>query len=145
MTAALDFFNHRTYDDPVVDLLVQVTCHALHVNLYILQNHEGNIQILRNSGGLCCKDIYLRFHHNNLHPLGNHYDSIVTGVQHNASNLELLSDVAVNEAEKLKQPTIDDDQEVIVLYEDEDYYDVIPPTNKKSPEGNNNDEPEAPS
>ena len=145
MTAALDFFNHRTYDDPVVDLLVQVTCHALHVNLYILQNHEGNIQILRNSGGLCCKDIYLRFHHNNLHPLGNHYDSIVTGVQHNASNLELLSDVAVNEAEKLKQPTIDDDQEVIVLYEDEDYYDVIPPSNKKSPEGNNNDEPEAPS
>ena len=54
VTDVLDFFENRSYTDPVVDLLVQVTCDALHVNLYILQKHNGYIQLLHNSGGECC-------------------------------------------------------------------------------------------
>ena len=41
--------------------------------------------------------IYLKFTHNNLHSQGNHYDSIVNGQKLYTNNLELLSEVAVNE------------------------------------------------
>ena len=51
VTEALDFFENRSYTDPVVDLLVQVTCDALHVNLYIYQKMGEKIQILCNFGG----------------------------------------------------------------------------------------------
>ena len=129
ITEVLDFFENRSYTNPVVDALVQVTCDALHVNLNILQNHNGHIQMLRNSGGKSCKDIYLKFTHNNLHSQGNHYDSIVNGQQLDTNNLELLSEVAVNEVPKSKEmtqvhqpdiPICNDNEEVIILYEDED-------------------------
>ena len=143
VTEALDFFENRSYTDPVVDLLVQVICDALHVNLYILQNHNGYIQILCNSGGQSCKDIYLKFTHKNLHSQGNHYDSLVNGQQPHTNNLELLSEVAINQVLKHKQSTqfhqtyipthqdSEDNQEVIILYEDEDYFDIIPPLKNK--------------
>ena len=140
ITEASDFIENRSYTDPVVDLLMQVTCDALHVNLYILQNHNGYIQLLCNSGGQCCKDIYLKFTHNNLHSQGNQYDSIVNGQLPDTNNLELLSEVAVNEVAKSKEmtqvhltdiPICDGDEKVIILYEDEDYFDIIPPPKKK--------------
>ena len=96
VTQALDFFENREYTNSIVDLLVQVTCHALHVNIYIYQNHNGKIQVLHNFGGQCCKDIYLKFIHNNLHSQGNHYDAIVNCTEFATDNLELLSEVALN-------------------------------------------------
>ena len=137
----LDFFENRSYTNPVVDVLVQVTCDALHVNLNILQNHNGHTQMLCNSGGKPCKDIYLKFTHNNLYSQGNHYDSIVNGQKLHTNNLELLSEVAVNELPKSKEmtqvhqpdiPICNDDQEVIILYEDEDFFDIIPPLKKRT-------------
>ena len=92
--------------------------------------------------GKSCKDIYLKFTHNNLHSQGNHYDSIVNGQQPHTNNLELLSEVAVNEVVKHQRnhtmvskpdiPTGDDYEEVITLCEDEDYFDIIPPLKKKT-------------
>ena len=91
-----------------------------------------------------CKNIYLKFTHNNLHSQGNHYDSIVNGQQPQTNNLELLSEVAVNEVLKHKQITqfqqsyipthhdLEDNEEVILLYEDKDYFDIIPPPKKKT-------------
>ena len=85
--------------------------------------------------------MYLKFTHNNLHSQGNHYDSIVDGQQLDTNNLELLSEVAVNEVAKSKEmtqvhqpdiPICNDDEEVIILYEDEDYFDIIPPLKKKT-------------
>ena len=84
--------------------------------------------------------IYVKFTYNNLHLQGNHYDSIVNGQQPDTKNLELLSEVAVNEVVKFKEMTqvhqkdilTYEDDEVITLYEDEDYFDIIPPPKKKT-------------
>ena len=85
--------------------------------------------------------IYLKFTHNNLHLQRNYYGSIVNGQQPHINNLELLSEVAVNEVVKHQEITQfqqtyiltgDDYEEVIILYEDEDYFDIIPPLKKKT-------------
>ena len=73
-------------------------------------------------GGQSCKDIYLKFTHNNLHSQGNNYDSIVNGQQPHTNNLELLSEVTVNKV--VKHQEITQFQETYILTGD-DYEEVI--------------------
>ena len=74
---AMDFFEKRNFTLDVVDLLIKVTTDALGVDLHIYQKHEGFIQCIKTTGGLACKPVHLKFTHNNVSSLGNHYDAIV--------------------------------------------------------------------
>ena len=86
----MDFFHTRNYNKDVVDLLVQVSADALGLDVHIFQNNKGKIQMLKYSGGLASKPVYLKFTHNDLHPVGNHYDAVTLS----DTNLRLLSAVA---------------------------------------------------
>ena len=76
LNEVMDFFNSRNYNNDVVDLLVTITADALGLGFYIYQNNRGKIQVLKFSGGLISKPVYLKFTHD-LKPIGNHYDSII--------------------------------------------------------------------
>ena len=58
---AMDFFQNRNYNKDIVDLLVTVTADVLGMDLYIYQNNQGKIQVLKYSGGPRSKPIYLKF------------------------------------------------------------------------------------
>ena len=77
LNEAIDFFNSRNYNNDVVDLLVTITADALGLDLYIYQNNRGKIQVLKYSGSPISKPVYLKFTHDDLKPIGNHYDSII--------------------------------------------------------------------
>ena len=74
---AMDFFNNRDFTVDVVDLLIKVACDALFLDLFIYQRHEGYVQRVKTSGGQACREIHVKFTHNNISSLGNHYDAIV--------------------------------------------------------------------
>ena len=74
---AVDFFQNRNYNKDIVDLLVTITADALGLDLYIYQNNQGKIQVLVYSGGTISKSVYLKFTHNDLNPVENHYDAII--------------------------------------------------------------------
>ena len=92
ITQALDFFENHTYTDDIVDILVRVTCDSLKLNINIYQQNEDLLQCIPMKTEQPAKDIYLKFTHNNLNPLGNHYDAIIKSP--NPVNLKLLSQVA---------------------------------------------------
>ena len=77
VTEAMYFFNSRNFNQNIVDVLVKVTADALGVNLFIYQRNRDKVQVLKYSGGLACKPVYINFTHNNLHPQGNHYEAIL--------------------------------------------------------------------
>ena len=52
----------------IVDILVTITADALGLDLYIYQNNQGKIQVLKYSGGPISKAIYLKFTHNEFEP-----------------------------------------------------------------------------
>ena len=68
---------------------------ALGINIYIFQNSDGQILRVRSLGGLACKDIFVKFTHNPIHNLGNHYDAIL--MKPDFQNLDLLLNAAVSE------------------------------------------------
>ena len=74
----LDFYSGQNYTKNVVDLIVKLASDALGINIYIFQNSNGQILRVRSLGGLACKDVFVKFTHNPIHNLGNHYDAIVT-------------------------------------------------------------------
>ena len=74
---AVDFFQNRNYNKGIADLLVTITANVLGLDLYIYQNNQGKIQVLKYSGGPISKPIYLKFTHNDLNPVENHYGAII--------------------------------------------------------------------
>ena len=73
----MDFFQNRKYNKDIANLLVTITADVLGLDLSIYQNNQGKIPILKYSGGLISKPIYLKFTHNDLNPVENHYDVII--------------------------------------------------------------------
>ena len=82
---ALDFFRSGNFNVSVVDLLMQITCDALKLHLFIYQHHEKHIQVLsfrqqdaEHSRHIAASErvVRVRFTHDNLNTGENHYDAI---------------------------------------------------------------------
>ena len=82
---ALDFFRSGRFNVDVVDLLMQITCDALKLHLFIYQQNRNQIQVLsfHQQGAehatriaISERVICVRFTHDNIHSGGNHYDAI---------------------------------------------------------------------
>ena len=91
----LDFYSGRNYTKNVVDLIVKLASDALGINIYIFENSDGQILRVRSLWGLACKDVFVKFTHNPIHNLGNHYDAIL--MKPDFQNLDLLLNAAVSE------------------------------------------------
>ena len=85
MSELMDLFESRDFTRDIVDLIMQIAADALGLNIYIYQENilpnrqiwYGRImhtEIIKMPGGQPCKDVYLKFTHNNIHPQGNHYE-----------------------------------------------------------------------
>ena len=94
----LDFYLGRNYTKNVVDLIVKLASDALRINIYIFENSDGQILRIRSLGGLECKDVFVKFTHNPIHNLGNHYDSILIkpDFQLNAAVSEITEQKSAN-------------------------------------------------
>ena len=87
MSELIDFFNSRDFTCDVVDLIIQIAADALGLNIYIyqeniLQNEENSTEesrteVIKMSGGQLCKDVYMKFIHNNINVQGNHYEPLL--------------------------------------------------------------------
>ena len=91
----LDFCLSQNYTKNVVGLIVKLASDVLGINIYIFQNSDGQILRVRSLGGLACKDVFVKFTHNPIHNLGNHYDAIL--MKPDFQNLDLLLNAAVSE------------------------------------------------
>ena len=91
----LDFYLGRNYIKNVVDMIVKLASDALGINIYIFENSDGQILRVRSLGGLACKDVFIKFTHNPICNLGNHYDAILMKLDF--QNLDLLLNAAVRE------------------------------------------------
>ena len=87
VTDALNFFHTCHFNSDVVDLLMQITCDALKLHLFIYQQHDNHVQVLKFTGNDSLNPTFIhplervvriRFTHNNIHSGGNHYDAITT-------------------------------------------------------------------
>ena len=91
----LDFYSGKNYMKNVVNWIVKLASDALGINIYIYENSDGQIPRVRNMGGLACKDVFVKFTHNPIHNLGNHYNAIL--MKPDFHNLDLLLNTAVSE------------------------------------------------
>ena len=73
----LDFYLGRNYTKNVVDFIGKLASDALGINIYIVENSDGQILRVRSLRGLACKDVFVKFTHNPIHNLWNHYDAIL--------------------------------------------------------------------
>ena len=105
---AMDFFQNRNYNKDIVDLLVTITADALGLDLYIYQNNQGKIQVLKYSGGPISKPIYQKFPHNDLNPVENHYDAIIKNqvfIENCDEIIQIKNTVATQSMEDEKKPS----------------------------------------
>ena len=88
MSELIDFFNSRDFMCNVVDLIIQIAADALGLNIYIYQENilrneensteESRTEVIKMSGGQLCKDVYMKFiHNNNINVQGNHYEPLL--------------------------------------------------------------------
>ena len=84
----MDFYLGKNYTKNVVDLIVKLASDALGINIYIYENSDGQILRVRSMGGLAYKDVFVKFTHNPIHNLDNHYDAILMKLDFH--NLDLL-------------------------------------------------------
>ena len=73
----LDFFQSSQFVKDVVDIVIQVVADALGLNVFIYQDNRGFIEVLKICGGALCKDICVKFTHDNKHSIGNHYEPLI--------------------------------------------------------------------
>ena len=59
LTEVIDFFEERNFDRDVVDLLVKICADALGLDVFIYQDNYRQIEVLKYSGGLCCRPVYV--------------------------------------------------------------------------------------
>ena len=73
----LDFFLSGQFVKDVVDIVIQVVADALALNVFIYQDNRGLVEVLKICGEALCKDICVKFTHDNKHSIGNHYEQLV--------------------------------------------------------------------
>ena len=72
-----DSFQSGQFVKDVVDIVIQVVVDALGLNVLIYQDNRGLIEVLKICGGARCKDLCVKFTHDNKHSIGNHYDTLI--------------------------------------------------------------------
>ena len=108
LSDALEFFQTEKFNQDIVDLLMQMTVDALHLNLFIYQHSEGStIQVLNFQQPKSDWIVCLKFSHNNIHSGGNYYDVIVCQRHYLGNELQFLTDVATKLLSKT-QPSGDE-------------------------------------
>ena len=86
MEEIISLFDNGKFNMNVVDLLIQIFADALSLEIFILQNNEGNIQVLHVPSGTFAKKIYLKFTHNNKYSAANHYIPLIKNPKHKDTN-----------------------------------------------------------
>ena len=118
----LDFFRSGQFLRDVVDIVIQVVVDALGLNIFIYQDNNGYLEVLKVCGGALSKDLCVKFTHDNRHSIGDHYEPIVREVgndQKNRSaeveieNEETCNEEEQNEEELKYKPTIEDERSIV--------------------------------
>ena len=92
---AMEFFNSKSYNMDVADIIIQVCTYVLALDISIYMNEGGHLKIVKYSGlGKLCKSVFLKFSHDPMHPQANHYDAIVNVKEAAPYNLNLLSSIS---------------------------------------------------
>ena len=73
MEEVICFFDFGNFNVIVVNLLIQIAADALNLDIYIIQDNEGIVQILKIPGGNITKKVYLEYMHENKYVGTNHY------------------------------------------------------------------------
>ena len=130
----MDFFDSRDFTQDVVDLIIHIAVDALGLNIYIyqentIQNPENGIkesctEILKHSGGLLCKDVYLKFTHDNIHPQGNHYEPLLKSEERQRSE-QIHKDIIeifgedTEELDPCHSSFLNEHEEVVIYLQDD--------------------------
>ena len=87
MSELINFFDSRDFTHDVVNLIIQIAADALGLNIYIYQENilqkeensteESHTEVIKMSGGQLCKDVYMKFIHNNINVQGNHHEPLL--------------------------------------------------------------------
>ena len=81
------------------------------------QNNDGCLEVLKICDGELCKDICVKFMHDNKHSIGNHYEPMVreVGNQEMKQNVEVKieNEETSNEEEQKYQPSIEDEPSIV--------------------------------
>ena len=80
VTEILDFLRSSQFLRDVVDIVIQVVADACGLNIFIYQDNNGYLEVLKVCGGALSKDLCVKFMHDNRHSLGSHYEPIVREV-----------------------------------------------------------------
>ena len=72
------FFDFGNFNVNIVDLLIQIAADALNLDIHIIQNSDGIVQILKVPGGNFTKKVYLKYMHDNILVLITMYPSSKT-------------------------------------------------------------------
>ena len=77
MEEVICFFDFGNFNVNVVDLLIQIAADVLNLDIYIIQDNEGLVQILKIPGGNFTKKVYLKYMHDNKYAGTNHYVPLI--------------------------------------------------------------------
>ena len=114
ITEILNFFRSGQFLGDEVDIVIQVVADASSLNIFIYQDNNGYLEVLKVCGGALSKDLCVKFTHDNRHSIGNHYEPIVreVGNEKNPSaeveieNEETCNEEEQNEEELKYKPTV---------------------------------------
>ena len=122
ITEILNFFRSGQFLGDVVDIVIQVVADALGLNIFIYQDNNGYLEVLKVCGGALSKDLCVKFTHDNRHSIGNHYKPIVREVGNDEKNpsveVEIENEETINEEEQNEEelkykPTIEDERSIV--------------------------------
>ena len=83
-----------TADNFIIEILnffrsgqfLRVVADALGLNIFIYQDNNGYLEVLKVCGGALSKDLCVKFTHGNRHSIGYHYEPIVREVGNDEKN-----------------------------------------------------------
>ena len=77
MEEVICFFDFGNFNVNVVDLLIQIAVDVLNLDIYIIQDNEGIVQILKIPSGNFTKKVYLKYMHDNKYVGTNHHVPLI--------------------------------------------------------------------
>ena len=117
ITEILDFFRSGQFLRDVVDIVIQVVVDALGLNIFIYQENNGYLEVLKVCGGALCKDVCVKFTHDNRHSISNHYEPIMREVGNDEKKLsaevKIENEETCNEEEQKYEATIEDEPSMV--------------------------------
>ena len=77
MEEVIRFFDFGNFNVNIVDLLIQIAADVLNLDIYIIQDSDGIVQILKIPGGNFTKKVYVKYIHDNNCSGANHYVPLI--------------------------------------------------------------------